>query len=537
MKRNSIKNAVESVKWTDEQRMTIEARLRVPLHHPEDIEDGFTESVTAISRVLPREENEMETKKRPKKKILVIAALAAALSVGGVTAGVAMRGHNPNGETVTQDETTQPTTEQDISNKLQELKGTLGIRFSGGSGHNFAWNKSKIPSFIWMAKSETGWYYNAIIENAAEGGICYSDDETGSKVPLCARPQCKHDGNEYCTATQTKYNVRNLVYDNGWLYGAAYQQDTQHCVILRYAPDGTEIKVLADLGECAYYDLCTVLYRGNLIILAPLTNGTYLAEGGTTQPSKGFQFIAYELATGKQTVIYSCMPEKNASSTRQPGNQFWCANDCIYYYQPDSLCPELRQGYYKISMLDGSVEKIFGGEVMILAASEHHVLYSRKENGFAYKEALYLADPDCKNPVEVGTKPEITNGKHTFALDDEYIYELVSEYATNNASVNVYDHSYKLLGTVSLPEHVECHAIYAENGTLYCWQDHAVMDPAKTVKATGINPMDGSTFEYDDIPVEFIEGYVTSCKGKDVAEGSGKLEPVFRWCEKITPKE
>ena len=52
----------------------------------------FTEAA-AYAETVQREKEETAMNSKKHKKIFVIAALAAALTAGGVTAGVAMRGH------------------------------------------------------------------------------------------------------------------------------------------------------------------------------------------------------------------------------------------------------------------------------------------------------------------------------------------------------------------------------------------------------------------------------------------------------------
>jgi len=542
MKKKTLRQAVDSVKWTDEQRRTIEARLSVPLHHTEDLEDGYTDSVTAISRVLPREENDMDTKtKKTHKKIWMIAALAAALSVGGVTAGVAMRNHDSKGETVQQNET-HPNIEMTGVPDIDEQKNKLHLNFVGDAEAPSIYGDTWHSAF-WFAQSETGYYLNGFLRMdqndpaSTVNGLYYHDEATGATVPLCARPQCKHDGSEYCVATQQTYTISNLVYYDGWLYTLGYQNANEHLVLLRYAPDGTEIKVMADFGKTYDPPKQTVLYRGNLIILAPLTNGEFLTLDGRSDSTKGFKFIAYELATGKQTDIYSCMPEKDSDAQCCAGQRFWCVGTDIIYENNVDVNHMLLRGVYKISMLDGSIERLLDASGTVYAVSENHLLYSKKPNGFSYAVTLFLSDANGKNEKEIGTAEDDYDSIWIrWAMDKDYIYRTQTDPATQNTKLIAYDLSFKELGSCALPEHMFCIGLSVRDGMVYCEEPYAWEDPAVTESVTR-QDIDGNEYQEDVAVSHFCDGYITVCPAKDLAAGTGKLEPFIKYSDAFQETE
>ncbi|MBQ8799599.1 MAG: hypothetical protein IJZ55_08555 [Lachnospiraceae bacterium] len=98
-----------------------------------------------------------------------------------------------------------------------------------------------------MLRTENGFYHY----NDTLGGFRYYDNATGKELFLCNKPECRHDGNEFCVATNEKYRV--LDYD---LYGehlmvfAAEVTDTQFLYkVLVLALDGSSMNEVATVLE------------------------------------------------------------------------------------------------------------------------------------------------------------------------------------------------------------------------------------------------------------------------------------------------
>jgi len=98
-----------------------------------------------------------------------------------------------------------------------------------------------------MLRTEQGFYhYNDTLE-----GFRYYDNASGNELFLCNKPECRHDGNEFCVATNEKYTV--LDYD---LYGehlmvfVAEVTDTQvFYKVLALALDGSSMDEVATVLE------------------------------------------------------------------------------------------------------------------------------------------------------------------------------------------------------------------------------------------------------------------------------------------------
>ena len=105
------------------------------------------------------------------------------------------------------------------------------------------------PSDIYgnpIMETEDGFYTNLHSFNLS---LCYYDKATGKAVFLCAKPECKHDGNKYCTATK-----KGVIYDGNicksgeYVYYAASEyvpeDEKEYYKLIRAKADGTEFTEL-----------------------------------------------------------------------------------------------------------------------------------------------------------------------------------------------------------------------------------------------------------------------------------------------------
>ncbi len=97
-----------------------------------------------------------------------------------------------------------------------------------------------------IMETEKGYYYNAASE---EGGLLlhYLDKATGKDILLCSKPECKHDGNEYCVATNRKYHPISFQLYDGAIYMAAIcdGESSYDFKLVRIALDGTSMSDVA----------------------------------------------------------------------------------------------------------------------------------------------------------------------------------------------------------------------------------------------------------------------------------------------------
>lgn len=79
------------------------------------------------------------------------------------------------------------------------------------------------------------------------GGWRYHDVETGQEMYLCNKPECKHDGNEFCVATNAKYRYERFTMYNEMIYATAVEvTETQYLYkLIAIALDGSQLTEVA----------------------------------------------------------------------------------------------------------------------------------------------------------------------------------------------------------------------------------------------------------------------------------------------------
>ncbi|MBR5370868.1 MAG: hypothetical protein IK130_01500 [Oscillospiraceae bacterium] len=520
MKTESYRRAVETVKWTAGQRMAIEARLSVPLHHPEDLADGYTESVIAISRELPREGSEMETKKPHKKKLWVIAAAAAALTVGGVSAGVAMRAHNKNSETVQQDES-HPDLENTRPDNTEEVKA-LGLHLSGADSVPDC--KINVYNNFIETESENGWYHVMNSKQYGKSILCYTDKESGETIPLCANPECKHDGSIYCTASTNAYIGGSLCWADGSLWCGSQknphpEQDMKlddfaqaHAVLLQYAPDGSSIKEAADFGAGS---ISRVIYhRGCLFFWVEKQIGdsvtvfNEITKQNQTMSTSGYELIAYDLTAKKAVTVLSRMPEPGSFTHNQSPNFFCCAGDYLYY---EMMLSSPEAGFYRVSLLTGEVEQVLeGARSYVYCISRNDMLYTRPcpDNPTQTESALMHLDTlesDVLTEFALGSDPAVA-----MVMDDSYFYARYYDLEKETWFVQVHEKTGRQIGEIALPQHQYLEYLAVRGDRMF-----AVMQGTVTTK-------DGQAFMMPD-----TNKYLCECSIKDALAGKTEWKTVY----------
>ena len=98
-----------------------------------------------------------------------------------------------------------------------------------------------------MLRTEKGFYHY----NDTLGGFRYYDAATGKEMFLCNKPECRHDGNEFCVATNGKYTVLDYcLYGEHLMVFAAELTETQVLYkVLVLALDGASMDEVATVLE------------------------------------------------------------------------------------------------------------------------------------------------------------------------------------------------------------------------------------------------------------------------------------------------
>lgn len=96
-----------------------------------------------------------------------------------------------------------------------------------------------------MMKTEKGFYYH----NYTDDGFHYYDISTGTTMFLCNKPECRHDGNEFCVATNSKYMKLNYrLYGGKLIVYALEATETQYMLkVLSVETDGSGLDEIATI--------------------------------------------------------------------------------------------------------------------------------------------------------------------------------------------------------------------------------------------------------------------------------------------------
>ena len=327
---------------------------------------------------------DMDAKAKKRRKIIIPALIAAVLMTGGVTAAVVAS----HGKVVIENSKSDNETSSDSESSALKLPEnaepvtTLGFNLTDQQDQPAARNREFLWKDGYPFEAAAGWYHNSCkteIKHTIDTGhtwiehndsvLCYSDKETGQTVPLCAKPECLHDGNLYCTATTKAYQGSHadnaFIYYDGYLYRiskkfiydktGATREQMPHTVLLRYEPDGTGITELHDFGNSGQY-IAPVLHRGYIwcctakLINFESSDTDYTVEGG-------FGIYGYELATGKIVTLLEFMPEEKRSEIEMPKSMFG-SGDYLYVRCQNWVATGLSKGISRISLVTGKAEPL-----------------------------------------------------------------------------------------------------------------------------------------------------------------------------------
>ncbi len=91
----------------------------------------------------------------------------------------------------------------------------------------------------YFMRTEKGYYYYS----KSRKGFRYYDIATGKDMFLCNKPECRHDGNDFCVATNDNYTVLNAcLYSNRMYVYAMDETNTQYRLkVLSLTLDGSEL--------------------------------------------------------------------------------------------------------------------------------------------------------------------------------------------------------------------------------------------------------------------------------------------------------
>jgi len=466
MKKQQYIQAVSSIHWSSEKRAAIEDLLQQQPKSAEAKKKAKLLRATAKQhRMDVRQSGRMKREginmadKNVRRTVYAGFLATLLIGVGAVAAGVSYAKKHPqilettwkNGVTLrlTQQESDEPSTANSFYPNSNQFSDLITPAENG-------WFFRKEVPFEYDFTDQFGTFQLRDYRHV----LTYADAETGETVPLCARANCLHDGNTYCTATTDTYMDSYITYYDGYLYSMTTKYlhpetrrnylndsdvptDEMHQVLLRYSPDGTEITELADFGTGRGNSKC-IVHRGYVWCIVQLQNQGEEIENPITHnttrfESGGWQLWAYELATGQSSLMYDAMGDPAINHINNAPRDLFCAGDFLYFSRAEGDWSG-AYGFCRISLLTGEVTS---GEEEIVIQGRHFVCQSKthairsheqKEDDGSETIHYYLIDLETAEEKELFSTVSVLDTyiqsglkvwKDQFtiqAMDENYIY-------------------------------------------------------------------------------------------------------------------
>ncbi len=460
MNEQEYRRAVRQIRWTDAKRKEIEAALSRPFASSEAAND-WPESAEHHKVIVTHdsakrtEENEM--KQHKSRKLLLFGLAAAVLATGGAVAAVA---GNVRNRTKTVDITHENGTILHLTDEnntpYYKCKDTI----------QYSLNKYGDPK-TYVTPVEGGcFYYQETVDHGEEDYVLmYSDFASGQSVPVCAKPNCKHDGSEFCTASSRVYAPSHLEYHDGYLYSMTTKflhpenrdmtcsdlgihgmisRENDHefhplppeegrQVLLRYSPDGTQIEELHDFGTGIGVSDC-IYHRGYIWCIVQLQSSGESSENAITGDfanfvNGGWQLWGYELSTGKLVCLSNGMtlPDKNHVNNKPV--DFVASGDYLYMCRDSLDWSGTTGSVVRISLLTGKEESVVSGDDYAGGLTQDKAFCNRmrKVNGVQFYEYcttdLLTGEKSEPKAIIRQTHSETGIQKLTYPfMDDTYLF-------------------------------------------------------------------------------------------------------------------
>lgn len=239
-----------------------------------------------------------------------------------------------------------------------------------------------------VMKTEKGYYYYKYVSPIEQGipAFHYVDAATGRDIYLCNKPECKHDGNSFCVATNKKYDIGQVCLYSGRIFATSVEEtDTQFLwKLLTIALDGSEMSEIATymtmdkaaLGEKQFPMLFggwLPIHRNKAVISLGAAGKTYVDD--TVQ----YGTAILDLDTGK----VSYLDEEPLSRENTQATGISAYGDYIYYCKVEGRKTVLHQ-YCVKDGTDTSFKLQPGFKGTYAVVDEDNIIYIRSVANILY---------------------------------------------------------------------------------------------------------------------------------------------------------
>lgn len=211
-----------------------------------------------------------------------------------------------------------------------------------------------------IMKSETGYYYSTTSTSDSDNGkmsLHYFDEASGQNIYLCSKPECRHDGDAFCTATSNKYSIHSSCFYDGSLYLSVLEATGEEYLLklLRVSADGSELTEVVTFLKMNTASLMSLVGGEQIMIhrdVAVLPY--YFINIGETNATGNIVSIMgtclYNLATGELTEL----PEIKTDELMGGRERFTGYGDYIYY----NTKIDRKNTLSRYCLTDGTVEDL-----------------------------------------------------------------------------------------------------------------------------------------------------------------------------------
>jgi len=260
-----------------------------------------------------------------------------------------------------------------------------------------------------IMKSDTGYYYSTA--TAGELSLHYYDVESGQNIYLCSKPECRHDGDAFCTATSDKYNVKGACFYGDSLYLDVLETtDTEYLFkLLKVSAGGSELSEVTTYLSVNKTSVDVMLGGEQMIIHRGVAVLPYLfidmAQTRATGKITGTMGTClYHLETGELTEL----PELKYGEKNNGRERFTGYGDYIYF----NTQQDRKNTLSRYCLKDGIVEDLellrtYTGLYEVMDEDTIYYYYSGNRL-FEYKistkentthEAVFVSTEKHWNPV------------------------------------------------------------------------------------------------------------------------------------------
>lgn len=310
--------------------------------------------------------------------------------------------------------------------KLLMLSGILVLTLAGCGSETEPeyFEQGNISTFHGpVMETENAYYYTG---NYMNYELYYYDKASGKSIFLCNKPECSHDGNEFCAATAGgRYVMYTRLYKDG-IYIAALEPEENRIdkKLFKVSLDGTKMETIATYGYDPASDGIGMSYDEEKYMVLYDDKAIIPYETPQNDGWQTYGTAIVDLKSGKVQYLKECDSHKQLLG--QEG--YTPYGDYLYYYETNHYKSPVT--LYRYHLIRKKTEEIpIAGGFNDFCIVDGLVVYSRAdEDGFIHLYSMNPEDPEGQEPKDLtgplknedGT-PLLDEHEGTLLFDGEYL--------------------------------------------------------------------------------------------------------------------